>query len=284
MTIVLLEDERAPIFSAPLRKRFPSSSIVYITSRNLKDYIKTLKSKPILSNKWLVFVDKRVGTNATEELASLENCITVFYVTNKTAKQILSLVKGVKEDVRFLDVLNMDKDECAKYITTRLPISIQNATILANRCNYYLPYIEESILTLNSLEPPIRKSDIEKYIAKHNSMNPTFLFYHIVGLRKANDREIADYLYAFRYAHSYIKKSLLDIFSDVEIIYGDMYKGELGADNISSYYTSKRLKVSEHLVKNVVLNIHKNVSVDALVLYKYTVQKTETILDLLSIL
>lgn len=283
MNFVVLEDPRAPLFTQELVEQFPKSSTVGINPRNTKGLIPTLNGSPTLTDNWLVLVDKRVGDTVIAELAGMKTCINVFYAKANNVNYIAALCRE-HGDCQIVDMLNMDEPSTINYVKTKLNVNESVARELVKRCKCYLPYIEESMLTLKSLQEPITINHVKEYIQKRSETTVFTVFYHLVGLKRKRLSELGLFLYQYRYAYPYIKKRLQKIFTETIKLYKDIELGKLGGDNIKDYLSENKMEVSEYFVRRIVLELHETMTVDELYLHKIIIDKTDNMPTLLSVL
>jgi hypothetical protein len=283
MNIILLEDKRAPIFTSSVVKKFPRSSTIRLTPRDARTLIGLLNKKPTLSNSWLVLVDNRVSDTVIQDIVNIEHCVNVIYATELNLKHKNSLCPK-KENTQIVNVINLSEEECKSYILSRIEIEIDALDKLYTQTKGYMPYVEESLTILNTIGCKVTLRDINTYIPKRSSATVNTVFYHMIGVRKAEEKVLIEFLYQFRYAIKYLKTRLFEIIEDTEKMYKDIELGILGADNISRYYSDNKFKVSEYYTSLVVLEIFPNLSIEDLIAYKYAISKVENVLELIAIL
>lgn len=282
MNIILLEDARAPIFSEDLRAKTPRSSIIRMEPKNTRTCISLMKGKPTLTSTWLVFVDMKVSDIVLESISGLPNCINIVFTKSVDAERKLSICrKG--GDSKLLDMINVDKESCVSYITSRLNTSEKLSKSIADKCNYFLPYIEEAILVLEMIDKEVTKSDVDLYIQKRSNLTVNSLFYHLVGFKTLSSQIVSDFLYQYKFAFPYIKKKLLLLFSESEKIYKSIENGNLGLDNIKDYLKNNKVKISEYMISVLISKIHPIIGLGELVLIKISIDKIDDMVNLLSL-
>lgn len=283
MNIILLEDSRAPLFTERLVQSFPNSSVVGITKRNNSSILKELSSRPLLSDKWLLLIESNTNEELIKSLFSMDSCICVLKCKDSEKDYFLALSRS-RGDTRFVDCKNITEEEAVKRITSKLDTTEQIARMIYTKCNKFMPYIEETIVSLSCLGRAVKMSDLDNYMEKYNSITIYSLYYHILGIDKISNKELVTYLYRYKYAIDYIKKTLLDLFDSTESLYKSIDEGLLGSDNIHEYVKNTKLKVTPYFVTKTVNKIYKSMTYADLVITKIRITKVESIVELLDIL
>ena len=284
MNIILIEDPSVPIVSSEIKEKFPQPSIRYVNKKTDSADLVCLKNHPLLTIKWLVIIEHGSPIDMIEGLVKLETCVCVVMSSKSNYLSYISLCKKFGE-CRFIDASKLDKASNRKYVIKRIGVGEKCADKLCVYCNEYLPYIEEAIITLQSLDKDIVEADISKYISKRTGITVHSLFYHLIGYKTCNDKLMTLFLYRFRYALPYLKKKLVSLLDTTMKLYSSMQCGELGPDDIDSYMASnEKLGVSKYFVSNAVTNLYSSIDYDVLVLTKIKIEKTENIIQLLSYL
>ena len=283
MSLVLIENRLCPIVSEEVKSKFPQPSIRVVSRDTTKSELDKLKRHPLLTKKWLVLVEEKVSSVVIEDLLQSETCYVVIFANQTNYLFYIDLCKRYG-DYKFIDASKLDEKANRDYVKKRLGVGKECSDIICTYCNEYLPYIEEAIITLESLNREIKTSDVTKYLSKRTNITVYSLFYHLVEIRQLNQKSLTLFLYQFRFALPYLKKSLMNIIDTVLKIYVSIDNGELGNDNVVEYLTKTRLKVSKYFVTTTVSSIYPSVDYDSLLLLRIRIEKTESIIQLLSYL
>ena len=284
MIFVVLEDPRCPIFTEGIMTKFPQSSVVRVNKKSKITDLKKLTSKPLLTSKWLVFIDSKTESATLKFVGSQDSCICVYYTTSIRSKSDFNMCKSICNETEFIDNLNIGKENSISFIKSNINISDSDAEFLYNRCNKFLPYISESVNLLKGLQVFITRSHIQNYTPKHLNITPNTLFYNLVGIKCSDTKMISEYLYAYRYAFDYIYKSINALFSACSILYKDIESGELSNDNIEEYHANHaNLNVSIYFIRTTLNEIYPSLSYGDLCIKRITIKKVKSILDLLSL-
>ena len=281
INIVLMEDKRAPYFSSELREKFPKSCTIRLTFKSDKSVLKLLEHPPTLRSQWLVIVERGCPDNLISLVAKCKNSINLVMSDQLSSKRHFSLLRGLGE-TRLVDMITADEQTCVDMVKKRLDISDNVAKELVKLCSCYLPHLEENIVTLECLGGPITKTDLTNYIQRKNNLTVYSLFYHLVGVKAAPEKQLVNYLHDYRHAVSYIRKKLLGLFDIAVLAYSFIESGELGVDNVDEFIKNNKLKVSAYFVKKIVDELHKCVDYSSLLLLRYKVDKTNNMVTLLS--
>lgn len=281
MVFIVLEDERAPIFTREILKEYPSSCVVKINTKSFKTDFNLLQSKPTLTDKWLVLVNSKISKVYVEQLAKLKTINMLVYCSQNNYKEKLSICRNSCE-TKFLNVISMTLPSCVNYIKSQLEIAEDVAVKLAKKCNLYTPFVEESIILLKTLDHKITSYDVDNYVQKRSNVTVYTLFYYLLE-RNGNVDGILKFIYEYRHALDYLKKRLLKLFSYAETIYMSMETGELGNDNVDEFIENNDIDASSYFVRRVI-HIHQSIGYDLLLLNKITIENLDSIPSLLSIL
>lgn len=271
MNYVVLEDERAPLFTNDIIKNVPNSSIVRITNKTLNTHLKVLDSKPLLSKQWLVFVEQNVSQNLIKNVLNKSACINIFYSTTDKYRllQDYILTSGYKCSV--VNMLNPSDEWVVRYICRTLHVEEDIALKIYKKSNKYLPYVEEGITILSLTGKKINDTVIQKYLPVRYSCNPSRLFLHYIGVKVSKLSDIVDYLYAFKFGYKSIKDKMIKMFEETITVYKLIAGNQLSIDNCEDFAKNhKEYKMSSYQLRRVVTQIYPSVSYEYLILlYKY---------------
>lgn len=284
MNIILNEDLRVPIFTNKIVKKFSNSSIVKVNKRTRFDDLKrTLSYRPLFNKSYLILVSKNTEPTVLEYCLTLKDEVVVVYCDSNSKNIYYNKAKKFST-TKIVDVTRMDESGTIDYIKSRLTISDDNAKKLMNKCNKFMPFIEENVISLEVLGCTITSKEIDKYVSKYSNITVYSLFYSILGIKSINSKDLVYFLYSFRRAFDYLHKTLLTLFKITIRIYSDIESGDLGCDNIKQYHTEKELKdVSVYFVKQIVEESHKSLNLRDILVLEYAVKESKNILELLNL-
>ena len=94
---------------------------------------------------------------------------------------------------------------------------------------------------------------------------------------------VGRFLYDFKYATKYLKKDLLEKFDDALLVYSLMNEGLLTPENFREFEFPKKLKISDYLLKSLVVDVYKEVSYETLLYNKLVISKISNTFQLLEI-
>lgn len=275
MIIVLLENKVYAIDSliGRVRREFPDSSILEVNKNNRFDMLKLSNTTPLLTNGWVIICNERMNTQQCLPFCKNPNNLTILHTTPKNKSDVLNFLAENKLEFSLVDNINVSKETLIDYVSSELKLTEKESKTLCNKCNNYLPYVLESVALLQTLGRQVTRNDILKFIDKRTTMSIVSLFNHVIGFKTLDSSLVATYLYDFKYAFGYLKTKLLSYIDDAIYIYTLMDSGLLGPDNYKDYKFDKKLTVSDYMVKNIILNIHRKVSFEILLLTKIKVSK-----------
>lgn len=285
MIVVLLENKVYCIDSLikKVKSNFPGSSILEVNRSNRFEMLKMVKTKPLLTNKWVIICDARLNVLQCEEFFKRDEDLVILNVTSSTKSEVINTLESLNLPYSLVDNVNVSKKTLVDYVSLELSLSEKDATTLCNKCNHYLPYVLESVSLLKTLGRDVNKNDILKFIDKKTTVNLTSLLFHLMGYRVLDSSVVSSYLYDFRYAFDYIKSNLVAYIEDCIYVYSLIESGFLGADNVKDYQFDRKLKISDYVLKTIVMDIHKKVSFEFLLLLKIKITKCTGMYMLLNI-
>lgn len=281
MIYLVIEDKRATIFSTPVIEKFPKSSIVKVNKYNAHKEMSLIKMRPTLTNTWLVLVDNNVPEPIVEQLLEYEsNCIILLYCDENNIYFRYNILNSKCKTYR-VNVKTMNKEDCEKYIKDRINISVDALHSMTTE-NNFMPYIEECLIVLESLDKQISKEDVINYIPKRMNVTVYDVFYNLINYKIGNTKSIVSFLYQFKYAWDYIQTKIVMLCNITLKLYNDIEDGILGADNVDEYYNNNgKLGVSIYFVKLVILKLFPKISYLEIISNRLLVERLEDIPSLL---
>lgn len=283
MIIVLLENKVYAIESliGKIKSEFPKSSILEVNKSNRFEMLKLADTTPLLTEGWIVICHERL--NIVQILPFCKNTknLIIINVNQSTKTDVINCLLENKLEYSLVDNVNVSKETLIKYVSETLSLSDKDSKTLCNKCNNYLPYVLEAVTLLQTLGRQITRNDILKFIDKRTTLNVHSLFLHVIGYKVLDESLVSTYLYDFKYAFSYIKGKLMSYIDDSIYVYSLIESGLLGADNYIGYQFDKKLTISEYVLKNLVLYVHKEISFEVLLLTKIKVSKCTSMYMLL---
>lgn len=290
MIIFLIENDLYSLgnksFIKELQSKFPRTSILEVHNRNVASTVETIQSsRPLLTSKWLL-IAKNLKEDAVKVLAkNLSDNVLVLKYQERTnsVNDLMKLLKSTNVEFKLVDNFNISDDKLISYVSSELSISEHDAKTLVKRCNNYLPYINESIFALKALGRPIERRDILNFVLKRSSFNTLSLFNHLIGYKRVSNEVVGRFIYDFRFALKYLKNDLIDKLDDAILVYSLMSEGLLSARNFKEFEFPRKLKISDYLLRSLVLDVYKEVSADTLIYLKLTISKINNTYQLLEI-
>lgn len=290
MIIILIENDlyslQNNLFLKSLEQKFPRTSTLFLTNRSLNEVIDTINtSKPLLTSKWLV-LGNNVKENAVLSIVKhiADNVLVLKYQSRTNAvNDLMKLLKSMSIDFKVVDNFNLSNEKIVSYVSEQLGLSETDSKTLVKRCNGYLPYVNESVFALKSLNRKVERKDVLDFVVNRSTFNTLSLFNHIIGYKKVNNEVVGRFLYDFKYATKYLKKDLLEKFDDALLVYSLMNEGLLTPENFREFEFPKKLKISDYLLKSLVVDVYKEVSYETLLYNKLVISKISNTFQLLEI-
>lgn len=290
MIIFLIENDLYSIDSNNLVKqletKFPRTSTLSLTNRNL-EYVKNTvsNSKPLLTSKWLIIGNQLKEISVLTMVKNLYDNVLVLRYNNKSkeVEDLMKILKSMSIDFNLVDNVNLSEARLVSYVSSELDLSEADARTLVKRCNHYIPYINESVFALKSLGRQIERKDILNFVVKRSSFNTLSLFNHVIGFKRVSNEVVSRFLYDFRYALKFLKTDLLEKLDDALLVYSLMNEGLLSPSNFKEFTFPRKLKISDYLLKSLILDINKSVSYETLIYTKLAISKIDHFYQLVEI-
>ena len=282
MIIFLIENDLYSIASNNLMKeletKFPRTSTLSLTNRNLEWVKNTVtNSKPLLTGKWLIVGNQLKENSVLTMVKNLYDNVLVLRYNNKSkdVEDLMKILKSMSINFSIVDNVNLSESRLVSYVSSELDLTEADSKTLVKRCNYYVPYINESVFDLKSLGRPIERKDILNFVVKRSSFNTLSLFNHIIGFKRVSNEVVSRFLYDFRFALKFLKTDLLEKLDDAILVYSLMNEGLLSPSNFKEFTFPRKLKISDYLLKSLILDINKSVSYETLVYNKLIISKID---------
>lgn len=290
MIIFLIENDLYSIDSNNLVKqletKFPRTSTLSLTNRNL-EYVKNTvsNSKPLLTSKWLIIGNQLKEISVLTMVKNLYDNVLVLRYNNKSkeVEDLMKILKSMSINFNLVDNVNLSEARLVSYVSSELDLSEADARTLVKRCNHYIPYINESVFALKSLGRQIERKDILNFVVKRSSFNTLSLFNHVIGFKRVSNEVVSRFLYDFRYALKFLKTDLLEKLDDALLVYSLMNEGLLSPSNFKEFTFPRKLKISDYLLKSLILDINKSVSYETLIYTKLAISKVDQFYQLVEI-
>lgn len=290
MIIFLIENDLYSIDSNNLVKqletKFPRTSTLSLTNRNL-EYVKNTvsNSKPLLTSKWLIIGNQLKEISVLTMVKNLYDNVLVLRYNNKSkeVEDLMKILKSMSINFNLVDNVNLSEARLVSYVSSELDLSEADARTLVKRCNHYIPYINESVFALKSLGRQIERKDILNFVVKRSSFNTLSLFNHVIGFKRVSNEVVSRFLYDFRYALKFLKTDLLEKLDDALLVYSLMNEGLLSPSNFKEFTFPRKLKISDYLLKSLILDINKSVSYETLIYTKLAISKIDYFYQLVEI-
>lgn len=290
MIIFLIENDLYSISNNNLMKeletKFPRTSTLFLSNRNLEWVKNTVtNSKPLLTSKWLIVGNQLKENSVLTMVKNLYDNVLVLRYNNKSkdVEDLMKILKSMSINFSIVDNMNLSESRLVSYVSSELNLTEADSKTLVKRCNYYVPYINESVFALKSLCRPIERKDILNFVVKRSSFNTLSLFNHIIGFKRVNNEVVSRFLYDFRFALKFLKTDLLEKLDDAILVYSLMNEGLLSPSNFKEFTFPRKLKISDYLLKSLILDINKSVSYETLVYNKLMISKIEYFYQLIEI-
>lgn len=290
MIIFLIENDLFSLGGKSLTKeledKFPRTSTVFLNNRNSLEVSELISSsKPLLTSKWLIKSNNLKQTTLMNFIDKLGDNILILKYQKRSSEvdDSMKLLKSKSIKFSLIDSFNLSDEKLISYVSEELSISEYDAKTLVTRCNSYLPYINESVFALKSLNRVVSRKDILNFVVKRSSFNTLSLFNHLIGFKPSSQEVVSRFIYDFRYAFKWLKGDLLEKIDDAILIYNLMSEGILSPRNYKEFDYPRKLKISEYLLKTLIIDTYKSVSIETLVFTKLSLEKINHTYELLEL-
>lgn len=283
MIVVLLENSIYSIDSlvGKIKSKFPKTSILEVNRSNRYDFLKLSHTVPLLTDGWVIIGNQSMSVEQMLPFCKDTNNLVILHTKPSKKNEVIESLDehGIKYNL--VDNINVSKESLIAYTSTTLSLLEKDAKALCNRCNNYMPYVIEAVTLLQTLGRQVTRNDINTFIQKRTNITINSLFMHMIGYKVLDVSLLATYLYDFKYAFKYVKTKLLEYVEDSIYVYSLIESGVLGSDNYSTFSFDRTLNISEYVLKNLVLHVHSEVSLEMLLLTKIKIQKCTSMFMLL---
>ena len=290
MIIFLIENDLFTLggksLTKELQSKFPRTSTINLNNRNVLEVLDVINnSKPLLTSQWLINSNNLKSDSLLKFIEKMGDNVLVVRYQKRThdVDDSMKILKSKNIKFSLIDSFNLSEEKLISYVSEELSITEYDAKTLVSRCNGYLPYINESVFALKSLNRSVTRKDILNFVVKRSSFNSLSLFNHIIGYKRTNLEVVSRFIYDFRYAFKWMKSDLLTKLDDAILIYSLMNDGVLSPRNYKEFNYPRKLKISDYLLKSIVIDIYKSVSIETLVFTKLSIEKMRHTYELLEI-
>lgn len=285
MNILLIEDKvyNTGSIVEKMMNGYPTTSTIIVNkgSRKIQESLYKLKTPPIFTDNYLVIIQPGVKLEDVEKFMSEKNLVIVYTPNSKKNEYLVELKQyGAK----VLDNFNLSKSKLIDYVKDNLVINESNANKVCKKCGYYLPYVWEAVSVLKNLEGEVVEEHIKLYVDNKHNIMPRDIYNYIIGYRNLNRTAIIKYLYDFRYAFKYLKKSTIGYGDAVLEIYNLMITGELTGENYLEYSFPKKIDLTDYQKKIIILEIFPTISIDVIIKTNVYLKGLRRINDLIKII
>lgn len=274
MNILVLENNKCLVSYVEKFKSVPNSSRLYVSTKNYKDAVTKIFSKPILTQNWMVTISSQLPITLMLNILENENNINII---ETSTKQKFNDIKGklLRENVEFktYDNTKVDKNDCIKYVQSELRIDRDLRKYICDRHYYYFPKIIESVYILSGVDK-ITKPIIRKYTYERNvyiqDITDTLL-----GINP-KQVESVDLIYEYRYGFKFLLHIIKNDLELYQYIFTEISAGYLSLMNYRNYETDNEYFLSSSLYRREqIINSYKSLSFDKLLFIKTQLELIE---------
>lgn len=276
MNILVVENKSSCIKSivGDLRSRFPNPSILTVDSRNFFDSKNILETPPVLTKKWLVFLNPRLSIKQMAHVMEGDN-LNVIHLSNVgKGKELYEELLNEGVEISYCDNTKASKEDLIDYVLDNLNINAVDAKYLCGRHMYNMKKIIESVNILRYFDN-VTKKEIRNYTERFNRIGIPQLVETLLGVPGCKSpKQVIEVIHRYRYGFdhllTYVKNEIETYIETFDLI----RCGDLSLENFQTYeFTSKNLKkVSRYKIKNIIESF-QYLSYDKLYLMKVKVEQ-----------
>lgn len=280
MVFIVLEDKSNHVNSyyATILDRFPASVTVHVYDNKFEaDKLQAYLQKPLLFKAWLIILESiKFEVGQVKELSAAGNLV-VYRVQSRAEASRLAERLG---DIQFVvhDNLRVAMEDIVGHVQKEINCDYAVAKLVYNRCNGYLPAIENSIIILKQLDS-VNADVVRRYIPYRSRVRSfNVVEYLMVGPRCGYKySEIVRYVYDYNNAFKWLLNTLISALKLYIKVYMLEADGSLSLRNYRSFLKltndSDLKQISEYKVMKI-LEMHESVSLEYLY---YTLNYLESI-------
>lgn len=268
MILVVFEDPNNHINSVVERivNKFPNETIEHIYGSKVNpEKIQMLSQKPLLFKGWLIiFENGKVNIEQLNKLNVKDNLILIRVTSAKMLADVKNLLGDIEYQVRINNKLN--EEIVQNWIANELKCSKSAAERLYKKCDGYLTKINDSVTVLKNCDN-VTVQVVDTYIGKQSSAKSfDVVEYLLLGAAcGCSYREIVKYLYDYRYAMSWLLKTIINSLELYIKVFTYEIDGSLSLVNYNEFLQTTEDKdirnLSEYRLSKM-LQMHEKVSLE----------------------
>ena len=276
MNILVVENKNSCIKSiiGDLRSRFPNPSILTVDSRNFFESKNILETPPVLTKKWLVFLNPRLSIKQMAHIMEGDNLNVIHLSRVNKGEELYEQLLNEGVNIQYFDNTKASKEDLIDYVLDNLNINSVDAKYLCGRHIYNMKKIIESVSILKYFDNVTRK-EIKNYTDRFNKVGVPQLVENLLGLPNCKSKnQVVEVIYRYRYGFDHLLKYVkAELECYIEVF--DLIRcGDLSLENFQTYeFTNKSLKkLSRYKIKNIIESF-QYLSYDKLYLMKVKVEQ-----------
>lgn len=276
MNILVVENKNSCIKSivGDLRSRFPNPSILTVDSRNFFESKNILETPPVLTKKWLVFLNPRLSIKQMAHIMEGDNLNVIHLSSVNKGEELYEQLLNEGVNIQYFDNTKASKEDLIDYVLDNLNINSVDAKYLCGRHMYNMKKIIESVSILKYFDNVTRK-EIKNYTDRFNKVGVPQLVENLLGLPNCKSKkQVVEVIYRYRYGFDHLLKYVkAELECYIEVF--DLIRcGDLSLENFQTYeFTNKSLKkLSRYKIKNIIESF-QYLSYDKLYLMKVKVEQ-----------
>jgi hypothetical protein len=235
----LIESTKHPIgsFVDKAKSKFPKSSVIYATNRNIQEVLKVVNRPPALSPAWLVIITLRdLSEDIVKSLSTGTNVSLYVLRSRDAARELASVMDsfGIKYNV--VDNLSPTDETLISHLKEELGVDEDVARYLLRRTRRSLTKISEAIEALRGIQH-ITRDVVKKHTDNKVEVSLYSFFDYIIGVpERISEAKAVSVVRKFKYALDFLSKFVLTRMENYLKVYDYILDGKLSLENYKYFY------------------------------------------------
>ena len=221
----------------PVEKEFVSKFHKSAVKRVGKDGcagadVSVLKHPPLFGNRWLVICDSGIPKKF-EQLQPDDNCIFLRFRSKDNLKKALTVLENY--EFKIVDNYTISAEVMCNWVSAKLNVGPKVAKHLYNRVHGSQKYVVEAVDRLSVLNNVTMKA-IDDLVDELGTVTVAQVAGYCIGAdTRITETEALNFIYQFRYASKWLKKSMIATLELYYAVYSLMDNGTLTLQNFREF-------------------------------------------------
>ena len=215
-------------------KNIPRTSRLYVTTKNFQRALGDAMLRPVLTDRWLVFIPATLTRAQRNSLLEIGKNINIIKTYSKNSFNSIK-AELIRDGVEFkiYDTTHIPEDEAKMFVRKSLGVDDEIAEYICKRHKYYYPKICESVTILKGFDK-ITKTVVQRY-TDANDVFISHIVEALLGVPSASPKKACRCVYKFQYGLKYLYTEIIKYLELYYYVFGLVYSGYLTAANFETY-------------------------------------------------